>query len=112
MAFKTKAEKKAFRAGCSTGYRKAKSNKQVTPIKGKGPVFKGPTCVNGKFYDTNFHKPIEIKKSSIPWLREQYDFNGKSTDAEIVDRYVSHMRSKFGVFKNGEFIGILSETKK
>ena len=132
MTFK---EKKAFRKGLGFGYslkgEKFQANKiSLTPVKvvktnsssskpvkfgnsaTEKPVFLGPTYVNGKFYDTNWKKPAEITRELIKQLREEYDVNGQSTDAQIVDRYVNHMKRKYGKFdRNGDFIGLLGDDK-
>ncbi len=103
MAFKSKEAKIAFRAGILSQCKKC-ANKTSNV----SPRYLGPTYVNGKFYDTNFKQPIEIPKSQIRDLHEQYDPDGNSTDREVVDRYVMHMRRKFGVFdKNGNFLHML-----
>lgn len=120
--FKTKSEKKAFSIGCRVGARKQKrlccnkpkskqySRKKTTARKVEKPTYLGSTYVNGKFYDTNFKKPVEIKKDVVKRLHAEYDFDGKRTDKEVVDSYVKHMQRKYGHFdKNGKFLGLLGD---
>lgn len=105
MSFKSEKEKKAFRAGVISQCRKC-----VHKTSSVSPRYLGSTFVNGKFYDTNFKKPVEISKSLIKQLHEQYDVYGNSTDKEVVDRYVMHMRRKFGVFdRRGNFLYMLGD---
>ena len=71
----------------------------------------GALVFNGKIYDTNFKgAPKVISKAEISELRKEYGVTGRESDREIADRYVRHMRRKFGVFgKDGEFLGLLGE---
>lgn len=113
--FKTKKEKKAFQIGMiakSRQYDKTKKNKKKvnSTYKKEKPVYLGPTYVNGKFYDTNFKEPVELTPKFVKELHEEYDFDGKSSDREVVNRYVSHMQYKYGSFdKNGKFLGVLGD---
>ena len=62
---------------------------------------------NGKYWDTNFKEPKEISKKDIEDMREEY-FGG--SDEQVANRYVLHMRRKYGVFdKNDNFLHLLSE---
>ncbi|MBQ7906800.1 MAG: hypothetical protein IJ309_02370 [Clostridia bacterium] len=64
---------------------------------------------NGKLYDTNFKDgPHEITKEDLIQLREEYDSNGNLSDYEVADKYVRHMRRKFGVFdrETDEWLGL------
>lgn len=71
----------------------------------------GVLFYDGKYYDTNFKgEPVEITKAEIQNLRKEYDFNNNLSDMEVADRYVKHMRRKYGVFNsNGKFLGMLGE---
>ncbi len=114
------AEKKSFFAGLFAGLCRNKKN-STKGQNGKarkkrkftvpnGPTYLGRTYVNGKFYDTNWKTPVEITKEQIKDLRSEYDFDGKRTDAEIVDSFVHHMRRKYGTYdENDNFIGMLGD---
>ena len=110
--FKTAAEKKAVRFGVVLGKNQAKKTGK-TSVKSKsskkaGPKFLGPTFVNGKFYDTNFKKPGLIKTSALKGIMEQYGEG--ATEKQAVDRYVHHMRRKYGVFdENNRFLQIMGD---
>jgi len=113
--FKTNNEKKAFRFGVFVG-RKSKKNKLKVPTKTTvkvKPQYLGSTFVNGKFYDTNFKKPVEITKDNLKWIRTEYAGNSgvKLTDKQMVNSYVNHMRHKYGVFNadTGKFEGLLGD---
>lgn len=72
----------------------------------------GALRFNGKLYDTNFpNEMVEITKDDIRNLRPEYDFHNRGlSDMDIADRYVSHMRSKYGVFdENDRFLHMLGE---
>ena len=73
----------------------------------------GALLYNGKIYDTNFKgKPEELTKSFIRDLRKEYVFPGERvSDLEVADRYVKHMRIKYGSFDavSGKFLGMIDE---
>ena len=112
----TEKEKQSFRNGVKSVTERAPavakkpkaSGKTKTPAK---PHYLGSTYVNGKFYDTNFKKPVEITRKQIAELRSSYENIGeRATDKQIVDRYVNHMRNKYGVFdRRGNFLGMLGD---
>ena len=68
---------------------------------------------NGKYYDTNFiDKPVEITKSELKNLHKEYNYDGKRSDLQVAQSYVTHMRRKYGVFnKEGKFLHMLGEDK-
>ncbi len=113
-------EKQIFKAGLFTGLKKKKKRKagkdyKVNLYTGKKistkPVFKGPTYVDGKFYDTNFKKPRPLSRELVNNLHKEYDFSGHDSDKVVVDRYVLHMRKKYGTFdrKSGKFLGLIDD---
>lgn len=119
----SKAERKSFFAGLFAGLNRGnkttakKKSEQVRKKKKftvmSGPRYLGPTCVNGKFYDTNWREPVEITKAQIKELRSEYDIEGKRTDAEVVSMFVHHMRRKYGVYDaNDNFLYMLHEEDK
>ncbi len=126
--FSTKSEKRAFRMGLFAGLSRKKSKKSrsngrnnvntsnslLDDIKNYRNRNLGVLYYNGKYYDTNFiDKPVEITKSEIKKLRSSYDPEGKLRDIDVADRYVHHMRHKYGVYdkKTGRFLHMLGEDK-
>lgn len=73
----------------------------------------GALFYDGKYYDTNFKgDPIEITKAELQDLHKSYDSDNNLSDMEVADRYVKHMRRKFGVFdSNDKFLCMTSEEK-
>lgn len=107
--FGTTKEKKAFCIGLAVGRKSSRGKSSSVKRKDK-PRYLGPTCVNGKFYDTNFKKPVKFTREQIRDLHMEYDPSGNSSDAQVVDRFVKHMRTKYGRFsKSGEFLGMLGD---
>ena len=127
MAFKTKAEKNAFKRGLFVGLFKSKektTKKAIKPNKNLSKQNKnqellemseryrsrglGALLFKGKIYDTNHKgKPVEITKEQIAEMREDY---GGGRDIDVADRYVYHMRRKFGVFDSkGKFLHLIGE---
>ena len=127
MGYKTKAEKNAFKRGLFVGLfmsqkkttKKAiKSNKNLSKQNKNQELLEmseryrsrglGALLFNGKIYDTNRRgKPVEITKEELAEMRENY---GGGRDIDVADRYVYHMRRKFGVFDNkGRFLHLIGE---
>ena len=45
-------------------------------------------------------------------LHKEYDYDGKRSDLQVAQSYVTHMRRKYGVFnKEGKFLHMLGEDK-
>ena len=128
MAFKTKAEKNAYKRGLFAGLfgKNKKSNKSVSKKAAKSKTDSkllelhkryrernlGALLYKGKIYDTNFKDgPHEIDRETLKKLHEEYDMSGTRTDIEVADSYVYHMRRKFGVFdgKTGKWLGLLGD---
>ena len=134
MGFFTKKEKNSFFAGVSVGKKMAsvksnavgKSSSSAKPAK-KEKFSKdflaqceehrkknlGAIVYNGKIYDTNFKgKPTEITKNELKEMRREYVSSSERNvpDIEVADRFVKHMRRKYGTFdKKGNFIGLLGD---
>lgn len=104
--------KKGFFMGLNIRKKKKSKikNSNKRPLKDK-PRYLGPSFVNGKFYDTNFKKPVPITKSDLEFIRKEYNSDGRRTDAQMVDAYLSHMRRKFGFFEpgTGKFLGLMGD---
>ncbi len=92
------------------GYKTAMQKKSRKSSSSK-PRYLGPSYVGGKFYDTNFRKPKRISQSTLRSIREEYGkVDGKRvSDRVAVDSYLSHMRRKFGNWKDGKFLGLFSD---
>lgn len=77
----------------------------------KKPRYLGPSYVGGSFYDTNYRKPVKISESTLQTIRKEYGtMNGKRrSDAAAVDAYLTHMRRKFGNWKDDKFIGMYGD---
>ena len=95
------------------GYRKAMEQKSGKKSSRSGrssskPRFLGPSKVGNTYYDTNFRKPEKISKNELEAIRREYGTaNGKRrSDVAAVDAYLTHMRRKFGNWKDGKFIGM------
>ena len=126
------SEKKSYKAGFFAGLfsaKKKKSGKKKSVTKKKQKHTRtlmqdikyyrdhnlGVLYRDGKYYDTNFiDKPVEITKSEIAELHQEYSFGKKRRDIDVANDYVRHMRRKFGVFskETGEFLHMLGEDKK
>lgn len=114
MAFKSQEKKRAFHAGLIAGSRKQDQNKLNKKAKVrlvKKPVYLGPCYVNGKFYDTNWKKPVLIPEASLKIIYEDYQpEGGHLSKKKLVECYLHHMRIKFGHFdENGNFLGYLGD---
>ena len=105
------AEKTAYKSGFFAGRNSVKQKRTSTKRQTAKPRYLGSTYVNGKFYDTNFKKPVEITRDQISELRSSYQRDGeRATDKQIVDRFVNHMRVKYGSFdRDGNFLGLLGD---
>lgn len=94
--------------------KKSKKNKRAELLEYSEDYRKrnlGALFYDGKYYDTNFKgDPVEITKAELQDLRKSYDFDNNLSDMEVADRYVKHMRRKYGVFdSNNKFLGMLGE---
>lgn len=91
MSYMTQKEKKAFKAGIISEYKKTIASKK------QKPRYLGPSKVNNKFYDTNFKKPVKLTKADIRKIRKIYDPHGLLTDEDVIGCYLMDKRSKMGI---------------
>ena len=138
MGLFSKKEKKSFFAGVSVGKKMAsgmsnvkahttskssRTNNSAKEVKfskdflAQCEVYRkkglGAISYKGRIYDTNFKgKPVEITKDELKQMRLEYVGAGERnvSDMEVADRFVKHMRRKYGTFdKNDNFIGLLGD---
>lgn len=124
--FTTSKEKKAFRMGLFAGLHNKTSHVSrkvskshvardngslMDEIKNCRKRNLGALYRNGKYYDTNFvDKPVVITKEKLKHLHHEYDPDGTASDGDVADRFVRHMRRKYGVFDTkGNFLHMLGE---
>ena len=118
---KNKIDMKSWKRGFFAGLFKSKNVKKSKNKQSKNELLElseryrtrglGALQYKGKIYDTNFKgKPTLLTKDFLRKIRP--DYGPELSDLEVADRYVKHMRRKYGTFdKDGRFLGLLGKNK-